>query len=193
MDVTGVATGVRTIRPLQYDFSDNAPAAQKFAEPPSMLVPASIQTESIPEEDVQANKRNNGIWINPESFKLLITGQEMMSMTRGEVRDLVARRRAGDAEPPPTELSEDGKRFQTAALTVRDQIRDILSAQGKDLGTDLTFGMFDGKPRISADMGAGRLWTDAPTKEIGDLIVNLWASRGMTAPRTDAPRTDVSV
>lgn len=50
-----------------------------------------------------------------------------------------------------------------------------MTAQGHDPGTDFTFGMFNGRPRITAN--ANKMWIDAPTKEIGQMIIDLWATR----------------
>jgi hypothetical protein len=172
-------TAYRTFARNPYNSGDDAPAAQKVD------VPAGIfQQQAAPprtHEQVISDQQNNGVWINPQSMHLLLTGQEMMNMTRGDVRDLVAARQAGTTPYPKIELSEEGQRF----TEVQGKIRDILSAQGKDPGDNFTFGMSDGEPRLEIDRGKGTEWINAPTKEIGDLIRNLWATRTVdtTTPR----------
>ena len=178
MDIRTEVAAWRERSKITFDRGDDAPAAQKFELPPAPQFPGEPRSP----EQVEADQKNNGVWINPESFKLLITGQEMMNMTNGEVRALVAARKAGNAPPPELKLSPEGERFNTAATEVRDRIREMLAAQGHDPGTDFTLGMFDGKPRMTANKN--RMWIDAPTEEIGQMIVNLWKTRGATAPPT---------
>jgi hypothetical protein len=158
----------------------SAPAVQKFE---SHLSPFhAMRTQRTPEETA-ASYKNNGIWMNQESMTFLMTGQEIMNMSRDEVRALVAGRRDGSIPQPDFKLSEEGERFTAAATQVRDRIREIMTAQGHDPGTAFTFGMFDGTPRITANKN--RMWIDAPTKEIGQMIINLWATRATPAARTD--------
>jgi hypothetical protein len=179
-------TAYRTFAQNPYNSGDDAPAAQKVD------VPAGIfQQQAAPprtHEQVISDQQNNGVWINPQSMHLLLTGQEMMNMTRGDVRDLVAARQAGTTPYPKIELSEEGQRFTAAATEVQGKIRNILSAQGKDPGDNFTFGMSDGEPRLEIDRGKGTEWINAPTKEIGDLIRNLWATR--TVDTTTPTATD---
>jgi hypothetical protein len=157
----------------------DAPAVQKFE---SHLSPFhSMQTQRTAEE-AAANYKNNGIWMNPASLTFLMTGQEIMGMSRDQVRALAAGRRDGSIPQPELKLSEEGERFTAAATEVRDRIREIMTAQGHDPGTAFTFGMFDGKPRITAN--ENKMWIDAPTKEIGQMIIDLWATRGTPAART---------
>jgi hypothetical protein len=178
MDIRTEVAAWRERSKIAFDRSDDAPAAvQKFELPPPALFPREPRSP----EQIEANQKSNGVWINPESFKLLITGQEMMDMTRGEVRALVAARKAGTEPPPELKLSPEGERFNAAAIEVRDRIREMLAAQGHDPGSDFTLGMFDGKPRMTANKN--RMWIDAPTEEIGQMIVNLWKTRGAAAPR----------
>jgi hypothetical protein len=180
-------TAYRAFAQNSYDSSDDAPAAQKINVPALI-----VQQQAAPprtHEQVISDQQNSGVWINPQSMQLLLTGQEMINMTRGEVRDLMAARRAGTTPYPRIQLSEEGQRFAAAATEVQGKIRDILSAQGKDPGDKFTFGMFGGQPRLAIDRGEGTKWVDAPTKEIGDLIRNLWATRTVdTTTRTATDR-----
>lgn len=75
----------------------DAPAAQKFEAHLSPF--PSMRTQHSPEETV-ANTKNNGIWINQDSIKLLMTGQEIMNLSRDDVRALVAGRRDGSIPAP---------------------------------------------------------------------------------------------
>jgi hypothetical protein len=180
MDIRAEVAAWRERSKITFDRSDSAPAVQKFEPMPSPLREALRLRGATPTgEPAKADQTKNGIWINPDSFKLLITGQEMMTMTRGEVRALVAARRDGSAPPPKLELSPQGQRFTAAAIEVRERIRAILSADGKDPGPGLNLGMFAGTPRIQADSSGE--WTDAPTDEIGKMIVDLWKSQGAPA------------
>jgi hypothetical protein len=178
MDIRAEVAAWRERSKITFDLSDDAPAVQKFELPPPAWQP---RTQHTPEELEEAAK-NNGIWANPESSRLLITGQEMMNMTRGEVRALIAARRAGTVAPPDLALSQEGERFKAAAIELRDRVRTILSKDGYDPGPTMTFGMFGGTPRLSVDHGHGAKWIDPPNDEIGKMIVDLWKSQRVAAP-----------
>ncbi len=181
MDITGIQAQIAAWRErtkMAPSPGGDAPAVQKFEAHLSPF--PSMRTQHTPEATA-ANYKSNGIWMNQESTKFLMTGQEIMNLSRDDMRALVAGRRDGSIPPPEFKLSEDGERFTAAAKQVRDRIREIMTAQGRDPGADFTFGMFDGKPRMTAN--ENKMWIDAPTKEIGQMIIDLWATRAAPSAR----------
>ena len=83
-------------------------------------------------------------------------------------------------DPMPSLNDLEGYAGETSSALI--QLAAIILAEGHDPGTDFTFGMFDGKPRITAN--ENKMWIDAPTKEIGQMIIDLWSTRATPATRT---------